>query len=251
MAMPSRPQLAAQDSGVGGINVFLSLTGGPVSIALSRSSTRYCAVAVTAALALAGCGSSSSSSRVPARATTNTSTSSDPTASGSTPTSPMATSSTTSSPAGVTSRDGRFLAMIPAGFRNAVASLQGGPINVLYLAVGPRTGGFTTNINVVRESSAGLTDINAVVRDELRGLKRVLPGIRPISSPEPVTVGGEPARVVDYLNGSATPSLHLRQVVVEDRGWIYVVTYTAPSTTYTANLPALAQVISSWHWTSR
>jgi hypothetical protein len=43
----------------------------------------------------------------------------------------------------------------------------------------------------------------------------------------------------------------LRQVIVEHRGWIYVVTYTASATTYTASLPALAQMLSSWHWTSQ
>jgi transcriptional regulator of NAD metabolism len=52
---------------------------------------------------------------------------------------------------------------------------------------------------------------------------------------------------VDYLHDPATQLLRLRQVIVEHRGWIYAVTYTAPSTTYSASLPALAQVISSWH----
>ena len=79
------------------------------------------------------------------------------------------------------------MAVIPAGFRNAIASARGGPINVLYLAIGPRTEGFATNINVVRDRSAGVTNLDAVVRDELRGLKRLLPEIRPISSPEPPT----------------------------------------------------------------
>lgn len=223
-----------------------------MTIALSRSSIRYgaAALAVTAALALAGCGSSSSSSSsVAASRTTTTSASSNTTASssGATSSSTIA-SSTASRSVGVTSSDGRFVAAIPAGFRNATASAQGGPINILYLAVGPRTGSFTTNINVVRESSAGLTDINAIIRDELKGLKRVLVENQRISSPQPTTVDGEPARVIDYVHGSASQLLHLRQVIVEHQGWIYVITYSARSTAYTASLPALAQVISSWHW---
>lgn len=218
----------------------------PVSISLSPSSIRYGAVALAAAaaLALAGCGSSSSTS-----ATTTTS-SSNATAPSGAKMASMVTSKTMSTTAGVTSTDGRFVAAIPAGFKNAVAAMQGGPINTLYLAAGPRRGGFTTNINVVRDSSAGVTDINAIVRAELSELKRVLPQVRPLSSPQPVTVGGEPARSVDYLYGSTTPALRLRQVMVAHRGWTYVVTYTAPATTFTADLPALAKVISSWHWTS-
>jgi hypothetical protein len=77
------------------------------------------------------------------------------------------------------------------------------------------------------------------------------PELHPSSSSERTTVAGEPARVVDYLNGPAAQRLHLRQVIVEHRGWIYVVTYTASATTYTASLPALAQMLSSWHWTSQ
>lgn len=218
-------------------------------ISLSPSSIRYGAVALaaTAALALAGCGSSSSAS-----ATTTTSSSSNATAPSPRKMTSIATSKTTSSSsAGVTSTDGRFEAAIPTGFRNAVAATQGGPINTLYLAIGPRTGGFTTNINVVRESAAGRTDINAVVAAELKGIKRVLPQVRRISSPAPLTVAGEPARVVDYLYDAPSPHLRLRQVMLEHQGWIYVVTYTAPATTYTADLPALAKVISSWHWTSQ
>lgn len=220
-----------------------------MSLPFSRSSIRYCAVAltVTAALALAGCGSSSSSSSVAASAKT-TSTSSNTTASGSAKTSSTVASRTTPSPAGVTGSDGRFVAAIPTGFKNELASAQGGPFNLLYLAVGPRAGAFTANINVVRESSAGLTDINAIVRVEVKGIKRLLPEARTISSPQPATVDGEPARVIDYLNSSGAALLHVRQVIVEHRGWIYVVTYTASSTMYTANLSALTQVISSWHW---
>jgi hypothetical protein len=219
-----------------------------VSIALSPSSLRYSAVALaaTAALALAGCGSSPSSSRSAAvSATTPTSASSTATAK----TASLTTKSNATSSSGlVTGSDRGFVAAIPAGFRNATASTKGGPINILYLAMGPRTGGLTTNINVIRASSAGSTDINAIVRTELKGLRLVLPDARRISTPEPVTVGGEPALAVDYLNGPATRRLHLRQVFVEHRGWTYVITYTASSTAYAASMPALAQVMSSWRW---
>jgi len=220
-----------------------------VSIALSRSSIRYSAVALaaTAALALAGCGSSSPSSRSSAAsAPTHTSTSSNPT-----PTTASLTtlSAKTSSSGRAASTNKGFVAAIPAGFRNATAPAQSLPIKTLYLAMGPRASGLTTNINVVRESSEGMTDINAVVRAELKGIRLVLPDARQFSTPESVTVAGEPAQAVDYVYGSATRLLHLRQVIVEHGGWTYVITYTASSTGYQASLPALAQVISSWRWT--
>jgi hypothetical protein len=220
-----------------------------VSIATSRSSIRYGAVALaaTAALALAGCGSSSPSSRsLAASAPTHTSTSSNPT-----PTTARLTtlSAKTSSSGRAANTDKGFVAAIPAGFRNATAPAQSLPIKTLYLAMGPRASGLTTNINVVRESSEGMTDINAVVRAELKGIRLVLPDARQFSTPESVTVAGEPAQAVDYVYGSATRLLHLRQVIVEHGGWTYVITYTASSTGYQASLPALARVISSWRWT--
>jgi hypothetical protein len=148
----------------------------------------------------------------------------------------------------VTSGGRGFVAAIPAGFRNATASAQGGPVNILYLATGPRVHALRTNINVVREPSGGVTDMNAIVRAELKGLRVMLPGTIRISTPEPVTVAGEPARVLDYQYGPATRRLHLRQVIVEHAGWIYVITYTASSSGYAASLPALTQMINSWRW---
>lgn len=90
--------------------------------------------------------------------------------------------------------------------------------------------------------------MNAIVRAELRGLRVMLPETLRISTPESVTVGGEPARAVDYQYGPATRRLHLRQVITEHGGWVYVITYTASSTGYAASLPALAHVIGSWRW---
>jgi hypothetical protein len=158
-------------------------------------------------------------------------------------------SAKTSSSGRAANTDKGFVAAIPAGFRNATAPAQSLPIKTLYLAMGPRASGLTTNINVVRESSEGMTDINAVVRAELKGIRLVLPDARQFSTPESVTVAGEPAQAVDYVYGSATRLLHLRQVIVEHGGWTYVITYTASSTGYQASLPALSQVISSWRWT--
>jgi hypothetical protein len=147
-----------------------------------------------------------------------------------------------------TSADGRFATVTPAGFVNETAAAQGGPFNVLYLAVGPRSGGFRPNINVVRERSGGLTDMNTIARAELSGIKRFFPDARQLSSVVPVTVDGEPGRTVDYSNRVSGHLLFHRAVFVERRGWVYSVTYTASLATHAASEHALEGVISAWTW---
>src|SRR3977135_2198644 len=103
-------------------------------------------------------------------------------------------------PAGsIKGADGRFATVIPAGFVDATKKVQGGAINIEYLAVGPRRQGFATNINVVREQSRGQASIDSIVGLELAGIKRLEPQAHSFSQVQSLTVDGEPARSVDYL----------------------------------------------------
>lgn len=141
------------------------------------------------------------------------------------------------------------MAAIPPGFKNGIAYVKNEPIAILYVAVGPRSSGFTTNINVIREPSHGLTDINTITQAELSTLKGLQPPAHQISS-QRLTVGGDPARTLDYLKSTATRvPVHARQVFVEHGGWIYTITYSARPTSYSASLRALTQMLSSWRWT--
>lgn len=188
-------------------------------------------VGFVVALVLAACGGSSSSS------TSSTS-------------SAQSAATATDTPAGsVTGRDGAFTTIIPPGFVNGAASLGNGPINLLYAALGPKSDAFRPNINVVRESSRGLTDPDTVAHREIVGLKAVAPQAHGFSALRTVNLDGAPGRSVDYLNGPiAGHEVHQLQVFAIHGNSIYTVTYTGLSSRYTATLPAMTQVLAAWRW---
>ena len=196
----------------------------PVSRAAIRSRVRVIAIALLVLVALggAGCGGGSSSS-----------------------------SSTTSGPApagSVPGRDGTFTTVIPSGFTNGSAALAGGPITLLYAALAPKVDGFHANINVVGESSQGLSDAEVVAEQELKNLKTAAPHTHAFSAIRPTTLDGSPARSVDYLNSVGTRAIHQLQVFAIHHSRIYTVTYTALRSRYAASLPAMQQVLSGWRW---
>lgn len=139
--------------------------------------------------------------------------------------------------------------MTPPGFTNSTASAQGVSFIAVYAAAGPRSGGFTTTINIGRVSSAGLTDVYSIARLEVNSVERSDSSAHGFSPLEPVTIDGEPALAVDYLSSQTGRLLHNRQVIVEHGGWVYTATYSAPATTYAARVAALSQLISTWRWT--
>jgi hypothetical protein len=180
-----------------------------------------------AALALGACGSSSSSSS----------------------SSSSTRSRAATSIAGKTkSADGTFAATMPSGFTNQTGSAQGGAINVLLLAVGPRLQGETININVIHEQARGQNDIDHIAGLELTGIKSLVSRAHSFSPMRSLTVDSAPARAVDYLGSPAGHMLHLAQVFVLHGGWIYTVTYTALPSTYQGHLKALGQLLGGWVW---
>jgi hypothetical protein len=177
---------------------------------------------------LAGCGGSSHSSG---------------SGSGSTST------ATTTAGKTVTSTDKSFVTVTPQGFSDQTSSSQASALKVLYLAIGPRANGFSTNINVVREPSHGLTDASTIANAEVAAIKRLESRAHGFSQLQSLTVGGEPARSVDYLNTPAgTRELHQRQVFVQHGESIYTITYTALPAAYAASIGAMDQVLHSWNW---
>lgn len=198
---------------------------------------RRLAAVILSASAVAGCGGKStllrSSSTAGSSATASHSTSA-----------PAA-----SAPAGtVKSADGRFATVIPGGFVDATKRLRGSAITIQYLAVGPRRQGFATNINVVREQSPRQTDIDKIAGLEIAGIKRLEPGAHNFSQVQSLTVGGQPARSVDYVSRPGNRPLHQFQVFVAQGGWIYTITYSALPGDYSASLAAVKQITDGWHW---
>jgi hypothetical protein len=205
---------------------------------------RRLAALILSAAAIAGCGtkttllhksSSSSSTTSPAPATTAT-----------------GTATTTTAPSGtVKSADGQFATVIPSGFVNALTSVKSSPINIQYLAVGPRHTGFATNINVVHEPSHGETNIDKITNLEIAGIKRLEPQAHQFSQVQSLTVDGEPARAIDYLSmPDKRRLLHQYQVFVAKNGTIYTITYSALPDSYNDNLASVKQVTDGWHWLS-
>jgi hypothetical protein len=185
-------------------------------------------IGVVCAMLLAGCGGSSHGSG---------------SGSGS------ASTATTTAGQTVTSADKSFVTVTPQGFSDQTRSSQASALKVLYLAIGPRTNGFSTNINVVREPSHGLTDASTIANAEVTTIKRLESRAHGFSQLQSLSVGGEPARSVDYLNTPAgTRELHQRQVFVEHGGSIYTITYTALPAAYAASIGAMDQLFKSWTW---
>jgi hypothetical protein len=161
-----------------------------------------------------------------------------------------AATSTAASPTPVvTSIDGSFQTVLPTGFVDATRSVRSGVANVQLLAVGPRANGFATNINVIREPSGGRSDIEQITRLEITTIQRISPRANRFSRPTAFTVGGEPARSVDYYNRPAGERLlHQRQVFVAHGRTIYTITYSALPDAYEANLGAVGRVVTGWRW---
>jgi hypothetical protein len=183
------------------------------------------AVAISTAVLVAACGGGSHSS------------------------STRTTTSTTTAGRTVVSRDKAFETVTPRGFSDATNSAQGVALRVLYLAIGPIANRFATNINVVHEPSRGLTNPDTIVAFELSAIRRLEPRAHSFSQPQAVTVGGSPARSVDYLNTPAgSRVLHQRQVFVQHRNSIYTITYTALPAAYATSIGAMDEVLKSWSW---
>ncbi len=195
-------------------------------------------MAVTVPLA-AGCGSTS---LFGAKSKSTSSTAPAASAAGATTTPPAP-------PAAVTSIDGSFQTIVPSGFVDATRSVRSGVANVQYLAIGPRANGFATNINVIREPAGGRTDINRITGLEVATIKRIDPRADRFSRPTAITIGGQPARAVDYYNRpTGERLLHQRQVFVAHGQWIYTITYSALPEAYAAGVGAVDRVAAGWQW---
>ncbi len=190
-------------------------------------------LAVTVPLAT-GCGSTSLFGQ---KSKTTTST-----------TRPAATT-TPPQPAAVTSIDGSFQTIVPGGFVDATRSVRSGVANVQYLAIGPRANGFATNINVIREPARGRADIARITKLEVTTIRRLDPRADRFSQPSEITVGGAPARAIDYYNQpTGDRMLHQRQVFVAHGQWIYTITYSALPDAYAAQAGAVDRVAAGWKW---
>jgi hypothetical protein len=145
----------------------------------------------------------------------------------------------------VKSHSGSFATAVPAGFTDDTAALLRRRIPVEVAVIGPRSDGFSANINVVRLRTKLTSDL-ALANASLAALR--LAGARTFSTLLVTQLDGQQAYEVDYVISSG-PALHERQVYAIDKGWAYTITYTALlGAEYQRSLPALAQIVAAWHW---
>jgi hypothetical protein len=203
---------------------------------------------VAAVLLLCACGSSSGGGA----STTNKSsvTGAAARAGGSTTTTGTATAhSTTSGEQAVSALHGGFHTVIPKGYMNEIAAGGGGANGAEYRALGPKVGGSVSNLTVFRVAADG-SNVAALVRRALRNLVNrpsFFPKARGISSPQTLSIDGEPALGASYRTvARKTRRYHVLFVI--HRTWAYEISDAAASAGYAASLRALDAVIRSWRW---
>jgi len=149
----------------------------------------------------------------------------------------------------VSAKDGGFRAVIPAGYSNGIATAAGKATEVEYLAIGPRAGGFATNLTVFRAPASG-QDVKAVADRALRQLAQrpsFLPKVSRLSSLRALTVDGESALAVGYVAKLRKSTRHYQVFVVHGQ-WAYEINDVALPAQYAASLAHLDDVIRSWRW---
>ena len=145
-------------------------------------------------------------------------------------------------PTPIVSKEGEFRTVIPRGYTNNPSAAQ-------YWANGPAEGGFLASVIVVRKGVSTQVGISTYIHRLMRFLR---PLIQRPSHLEPLRVSGEPALAMDYFV-TATGSLkgkvtHVRQVFVKHGPWVFFIRDIALPAQYAASLPALDEVLVSWHW---
>ena len=192
--------------------------------------------AVLIALLVAACGGSGSRPAAPAKASTTTVGAQGAEA---------GVNQAASSSGRVTSSDGSFQTVIPAGFQDARG--QESVINALYLVVGvPHMA-----IDVVRARAPANVNLTQFADDGLQGLKRISPYNQDFSQITSLTVAGAPARSFSYVGRTPDGRTAVEaQINVLHDGWAYGIDGSAPSNRFKAIQAAIGRVLANWHWTS-
>jgi hypothetical protein len=132
-----------------------------------------------------------------------------------------------------------FSTVVPLGFTYISSKAQ-------YYAVGAEENGHTTNLVVIHEP-ARLGDINTIARHFVSAYHKKFPGGR-ISGPTALTVGGEPALKLDFLENEGREHWHGREVFVRHGEWVYYIRDFSPVAQDATAGPALEELIGAWKW---
>ena len=125
------------------------------------------------------------------------------------------------------------------------------------ILTGQREDGFTTNVNVIRESSlAEDVDLDKYMeatrelleQGELPGAEGLPAPATGLTEPEPAELDGERALSHDYAISTGGRELRFRQVVTVREGSGYAVTFTALRDRFEEDVGKLDDVVESWRW---
>jgi hypothetical protein len=151
-------------------------------------------------------------------------------------------------PEAVNAKEGGFSTVLPIGYSNGINTFKREVINMQYVAIGPRSGKFAANINVVRGKAPNVS-LRKIIKLEVKMLKRVDPSIQSVSRPQASSVAGSPSIAESYIIPSkSVGNIYVRQIYTLHDGGIYVITNEALRPKYSASLVALGEVISHWQW---
>lgn len=142
----------------------------------------------------------------------------------------------------------------PDGWQDISKQFEGSAIRVdaAYAEPEPQ-GGFANNVNVIRETPAGLdADRFEAYVEEFRRQAGSLATDAGLSASEEIELDGEPARTWSYeARQRADTRIRQQQVVAIQGDALYTITWSARSDTFEESRAELQRLLDSWRWAPR
>ncbi|WP_375486592.1 DcrB-related protein [uncultured Jatrophihabitans sp.] len=137
-----------------------------------------------------------------------------------------------------------FSVVLPSGWTQDKQEAQA--LHAVDVYVGPVTTAFAANVNVVTESSQGLS-LEAYRQRSVANLQSALK-ISGLTAATSTTVAGDDALEYSFQDTQQGRRLMQRQTVVLHGGNAYTITYTATTGAFAASSSAAQSIIASWRW---
>ena len=156
---------------------------------------------------------------------------------------------TNQAPSGKTASGTGYSVVVPEGWEDATAkaTASGMPFRADLLLARPTTDAFGTNVNFLRGPTQG-ADLAAIVSAGRDRIETDLRDGRLLGETQQIDLGGTPGLGYEFTHSSNRKPLHAKQVVAVRDGNAYFVTFTALEKSFSSDVPAFDQILSSWSW---
>ena len=150
---------------------------------------------------------------------------------------------------GTPAKGSAYEVKLPDGWRDRTDEASDADTPIRFdrvFATGP-SGGFRTNVNVIREGlpeNATLEQIVQVSRKQVRAAYQPTT----MEPAKPAKLGDEEARSYSYSLDADDKKLRGRQVIALHGERIFYVTFTALESAYGKRHPEFEQILDSWAW---